>query len=212
MDTDETDSVALVAEDVGIAVVDDLVDAVASSIPGLNLAWNISKALYGAGLKLRQQKALEWVEMVRDNPTYFTEQVFSDPQFQDAFVYSLERYLTMRSERKRLFFRQLFLGFATARDRETFELEKCISTLDQLYDQDIEVLRDVDLERTDANYQIYGRTDQGIENIFNLIHSGVLLLDISSRWMADDGYPAPFVKISPFGRRFIQYLELGSNQ
>lgn len=70
-----------------------IADQIASTLPGLNIAWNLSKALYGAGLKLREQRALEWVEMVRDHPSAFTELILKDAKFQDGFVYALERYI-----------------------------------------------------------------------------------------------------------------------
>jgi hypothetical protein len=207
----DSDQALIVTEDVGTVAVDELVNAIATSIPGLNVAWNISKALYGVGLKLRQQRALEWVEMVRDNPSVLTQQVFSDTQFQDAFVYSLERYITVRSSQKRQRFRKLFLSFAEADNKDAFELEKCFSVLDELFDQDIVALRDVDIARNDSNYQVFGHTNNKIENIYNLIHAGVLLQDITPRLASEAGYNAPFVQISPFGRKFINYLKLQEN-
>src|SRR5260221_7844665 len=134
--------------------------------------------------------------MVRDNPSVFTQQIFADPQFQDAFVYALEKYLTVRSEQKRRYFRHLFLDFSTEENKNEFELEKCIATLDQLYENDILTLKDVDFQRDDANYQIYGRTDKNIENIFNLIHAGILLQDITARFASEAGYAAPFIRVS----------------
>ena len=44
-------------------IIKDSIDIVISNIPGLSIAWGLSRALYGAGLKLREQKALEWVEI-----------------------------------------------------------------------------------------------------------------------------------------------------
>jgi hypothetical protein len=106
-----------------------IADSIASKIFGLDAAWGLSKALYGAGLKLRQQKALEWVEMVRDNPTIFTEKVLQSEDFQDAFVYSFEKYISERSERKRAIIKKIFLGYAQSEDFEQFEIERMISLL-----------------------------------------------------------------------------------
>lgn len=110
--------------DVALAAVDEIV----SHIPGLGLAWGLSKALHGAGMKLRQQRALEWVEMVRDNPTVFVESLLVNEDFQDGFTFALETYLTERSRQKRAIVRNIFVGFATAEQRSQFELERLLNT------------------------------------------------------------------------------------
>ena len=111
-------------KDSALVVADAIVDEIAKNLPGINVAWGLSKALYGAGMKLRQEKALEWVEMVRDNPHTFTKQVLDDKDFQDGFVYSLEKYLTARSKAKRKYLRNVMLGFAKKRAKDDFELER----------------------------------------------------------------------------------------
>ena len=181
-----------------------LADQIASSIPVLNIAWGLSKALYGAGMKLRQQRALEWVEMVRDNPSFFSEQILSEEKFQDGFVFALEKYLIERSDKKRKIARNIFLGFTKAQNKEEFPLEKFTHTLSQLYEIDIEVLSDVKVDEQGSNYQIYPVNDNRMENIFNLIGQGLLLDTTGNRI----GYPqdSPFVKASLFGREFIRYL------
>jgi hypothetical protein len=113
-----------ITKDVALAFADEVV----SSIPGLGLAWALSKALNGAGLKLRQQKALEWVEMVRDNPAIFVESLLVSEDFQDGFTFALETYLTERSWQKRTIMRNIFVGFATAEQRAQFELERLLNT------------------------------------------------------------------------------------
>lgn len=45
----------IIAKDATLAVVDEIV----SQVPGLGLAWGLSKALFGSGMKLRQERALE---------------------------------------------------------------------------------------------------------------------------------------------------------
>jgi len=181
----------------------DSIDAIVSAIPGLSLAWKLSKALYGAGIKLRQQKALEWIEMVRDNPNIFTKELLKQEEFQDGFAFSLEKYLTERSEEKRKFFRNIFLGYALSNNRTSFPIEKFIHTLSQMNSEDIKVLRDVDISRQDKNYQIYGNREVYLSNIYNLINLGILHTDPSSRLGEIN---APFVWISEFGREFIKYL------
>lgn len=180
----------------------DSLDVIVSAIPGLSIAWGLSKALYGAGLKLRQQKALEWVEMMRDNPIVFTEQILRDEKFQDGFVYALEKYLTERNEKKRIHFRNIFIGFARSDEKSDFELEKFIHALSQLNEDDIQVLKYVDTI-TPNSYQVFDDM-RGIANIYNLVNVGILYLDPSSRYGPTH---SPFVYTSDFGRRFIRYLK-----
>ncbi len=192
-----------------------IADAIVSSIPLLNLAWNLSKALLESGMKLRQQRALEWVEMVRDNPTYFTEAVLSDECFQDGFVYMLENYIIERSEHKRKITRNIFLDFAESDNLENFLLEKFSHTLSQLEYKDIEVLKFVNEKwgiaghdrpsplKLRGPYQIYDNRDTNVENIHNLINLGILMNDSGARL---GPITAPFVNITEFGEKFIGYI------
>ena len=201
-----TDKDKLIIRDTSLAVADAIVDEIASKLPGLKLAWGLSKALFGAGMKLRQKRALEWIEMIRDNPSVITEQVLSDEKFQDGFAVALEKYLVERNEEKRKIFRNIFLGFAQAEDKTKFPLEKFIHTLSQLSEVDIEVLRDVDVSQTDQNYQVYGHNYNRIENIYNLIGLG-LLLDVTGNRVGYSREESPFVKPTFFCKEFAEYLK-----
>tara|TARA_B100000378_G_C18017592_1_gene403052 strand:+ start:267 stop:872 length:606 start_codon:yes stop_codon:yes gene_type:complete len=189
----------IILQDSGTAIVDQAV----ALIPGLNLAWGLSKAYYGAALKLRQERALEWVEMVRDNPGTFSKEILLDESFQDGFADSLEKFIRQRSAGKREHMKQIFLGFAGSEDKNNFELERFYHVLTILNEEDINVLRDVDRKR-DTFHQIYKGTATKNENIFNLVNSGVLTSDYVSRMGPIE---APFVKITDFGKKFIRYLE-----
>ncbi|HUA13156.1 MAG TPA: hypothetical protein VL989_01515 [Candidatus Sulfotelmatobacter sp.] len=186
-------------------------DSIASKIPGLDIAWGVSKAVYGSGLKLRQQKALEWVEMIRDNPGIFTEGLLSKESFQDSFVYALEKYITERNEQKRQYARNIFLHLAEAESIEDFPLERLYITLEQLSMNDIAVLSDIDPERTDINYQIYGATDQKLDNIYSLLQVGIIRESQGSHTIVD-GFRAPFVNISNFGKEFTKYIKRDSSE
>ncbi len=197
----------LVSESMEIAA-DAVVDAIAESIPLINIPYKLSKALYGAGMKLRQQRVLEWVEMVRDNSRYFTEQILADESFQDGFVVALEKYLTERNEEKRSIFRNIFLGFTEATDKAIFPLEKFTHTLSQLTQTDILTLKDVNIEKTeDRNYQIYGNNPNRKENIHNLVNLG-LLFDATGTRYGYNSANSPFVRISAFGLDFIKYIKM----
>lgn len=121
-------------------IVEDSVDVIISSIPALNIAWGLSKALLGAGLKLRQQKALEWVEMIRDNPSIFTEQILEQSEFQDAFVYTLEKYIRERNEQKREAIKRIFFGYISVSDPTLFELERLVNVISTISAEAIELL------------------------------------------------------------------------
>jgi hypothetical protein len=108
------------------------IDAGLSSVPGLSIAWALCKALYGNALELRQQKALEWVEMIKDNPAIFRKEILESTDFQDGFIVALEDYLKIRTILKRGMARKIFIHFAQAEDKEQFELERYDTTLSQI--------------------------------------------------------------------------------
>jgi hypothetical protein len=202
------DNDKFLVKEVALATVDGIISTLEVVLPGISIPFNMSKALYGAGMKLREKKVLEWVEMIRDNPSIITQKVISDEKFQDGFVFALERYLIERNEEKRRIFRSIFLGFANAKDKEMFPLEKFIHTLSQLSEKDIEVLRDVKIDEglNYKNYQIYGGNYERIENIYNLIGVG-LLLDVTNDRVGHHPDNSPFVKPTPFCKEFVQYIK-----
>jgi len=145
----------IILSDSSTAIIDgalNMADQIVSAIPFLNIAWALSKSLYGAGLKLRQKRALEWVEMVRDNPHIFVEQILVDESFQDGFVYMLENYIRERSDKKRKIAKNIFLGFIKADDKNSFSMEKFVHTLNQLSEKDIEVIPKLDAWLKERGY------------------------------------------------------------
>lgn len=150
-----------------------VIDAIVDNIPLLNIAWGLFKSLYGAGLKFRQQRALEWVEMVRDNPHIFTEHILKDEKFQDGFVYALEKYIPERVEKKREYLRLVFLGFAQESDKNNFELERIYHAISILNLDDISFLRKVNAELTDDFHTYYEKTSINNEKMYNLISGNI---------------------------------------
>ena len=130
-----------ILKDSALVVADHIADEIASKIPVFNIAWGLSKALFGAGLKLRQQRALEWVEMVRDNPTTFSEEILQSENFQDAFVYSFEKYISERNQSKRQIIKRIFLGYSQSENLEQFEIERMISLLSLMSQKGLELLQ-----------------------------------------------------------------------
>lgn len=210
----------IILSDSSTAIIDgalNMADQIVSAIPFLNIAWALSKSLYGAGLKLRQKRALEWVEMVRDNPHIFVEQILVDESFQDGFVYMLENYIRERSDKKRKIAKNIFLGFIKADDKNSFSMEKFVHTLNQLSEKDIEVIKDIDIEKSsikfdtsgnevfkELNYQIYGNAGKNRENIYNLINLGILLDENAGGRVGPVN--APFVSLSVFGQEFMKFI------
>ena len=182
-----------------------LADSIASTIPPLALAWSLSKTYYGAALKVRQQKALEWVEMVRDNPSFFTEEILKDEKFQDGFVYALEKYLQERNEEKRKYYRNIFLGFTKSNNKPRFELERYYHVLSLLDEFSIETLQYVDIH-TPGSYQLFDDARK-IQDIHALINAGILYLDTTARYNGSGKIDSPFVYTSDFGRNFIMFLK-----
>lgn len=197
----------ILLKDSGLVVAEAVIGEIAKNFPVINIAWGLSHALYGAGLKLRQDKVLEWVEMIRDNPDYFTESVLSDEKFQDGFVYMLECFIRERNEERREAMKKIFLGFTKSDDKENFPIEKFTHTLSQLSTKDIMVMVDIDVEKASGvnpNYQVYPNSSVSDVSIHNLINLGILLDDNTSR-LGPIG--SPFVRISEFGKEFIQFIK-----
>lgn len=117
------------------------VEALVSSLPPLAVAWGLAKALYGNALELRQQKALEFVESIINNPSIFTKQLLESAEFQDGFVVALEDYIKLRLVLKRGIARKIFISFAKSEDKEHFALERLNSTLRTVTAEGIEFLR-----------------------------------------------------------------------
>ena len=179
-------------------------DKIALTVVGLGAAWGLTKALLGNAMKFREKRAVEWVEFVRDNPEAFTEEVLQTETFQDGFVYCFEQYLAERNEEKRQYIKSVFLGYTAAGNHEEFPLERLLMISQQLSNIDVATLKDVDASRQDKNYQVYGNTDKNEDNIYNLVHLGLLTQFNDNR--ITDGYPAPFVRITSFGKEFISYV------
>ena len=130
-----------------------LADQIASNLPGLNIAWGLIKSLFGAGLKLRQQRALEYIEMIKDNPSIFSQEILESENFQDAFVYSFEKYISERNESKRQIIKRIFLGYSQSENLEQFEIERMIGFLSLVSQKGLELLQ---ILNQASSTQVYG--------------------------------------------------------
>lgn len=108
--------------------------------PPLAVAWWLAKALLFKWLVLRQNRALEFIESIINNPWVFTLDLMATEQFQDGFVYVLEEYIRERNRRKRGIAQKIFLWFAVSEDKEKFNLERYYKILSALSSDALEYL------------------------------------------------------------------------
>ena len=169
-----------------------IVESIVESIPGLNLAWKLSVALLGAGLKLRQKRAFEWVEMIKDHPEVFTKDLLSTEEFQDSFVISLEKYARERKEENRGIVKNIFLGYAR---NKNIDFEKYYSVLSLLSSGDIELLKKIEMHKG-ATY---------LDSQVNYLYS-LGLLDKSGDMTIMPGGSSSGYKLSEFGQNLIKFI------
>ncbi len=149
-------------------------DAIIAAIdPHLAIAWGLAKAMFGAGMRLRQNRALIFAEFIRDNPEIFTKEILSTEEFQDGFVFMLENFLRERSSAKREVMKKVFVGFAKANEKEQFPLERYMHTLSQLTETDVETFAKVDISQDGPNYQIEDIPGRYTANLYNLIRTSL---------------------------------------
>jgi len=186
----------LLLEEVGGIAADEIVDSIATSIPGINIAWKLSKAYFGRGMRLREQRALEWVEFVRGNLGKFSQEMFEMEEFQDCFVLLLEAYMKERAEKKRKIHQQLLLGLVgkNKKDLERFELEKMIWITNQISFDALNVLDFVKnnlIEKIeeDVEKQLTVFKDrEGVEGIRleEITRDRIIVSDYISKWIHEN--------------------------
>ena len=178
---------------------------VATTTPWLLPAWALVKALYGNALELRQKRAIEFIELIRDNPTVFNKQLLQSEDFQDAFAWSFEKYLIQRLQYKRIIMQQVFLGFAKANKPE-FPIERIYTVIENLTFLDVAVFKMALTKATqnpDKSFQVRGNTKKRLTEISTLIYQGLL---IEERMARMDSVWSPYVTISEFGHQFAQFI------
>lgn len=132
----------IILEDVTINTIDVLISSIDVTLwwPYLSIARGLSKALYGSALKLREQRAMEYVEFIRDNLSNFSQDIISTEWFQDGFVVTLEAYIKQRNREKRWIMQKIFLGFWTSENIEDFELERMLNTINVIWSDWLKLL------------------------------------------------------------------------
>lgn len=81
------------------------------------------KALSGNALELRQQRVLEFLEAIQNDPITFKETVVSSEAFQDGFVFSLTEHVKIRNFLKRRIALKMFNEFAKSDEKIEYPLE-----------------------------------------------------------------------------------------
>jgi hypothetical protein len=218
-----------ILNDTALAIADEIV----SHVPGLGLAWGLCKALHGAGLRMRQQRALEWVEMIRDNPRIFTENLLKQEDFQDGFIFALEKYLAERNKEKRLLIQNIFFGFATSEQRARFELERLLNTASIISFEAVgllsyiekNILPEMEEEYRMHNEQIIQRLSQKVEErlgdekgerhetnelrdtVAELISLGIFRSWTESHNTIGGGGSSLEYNLSIYGKKFLEYIK-----
>lgn len=191
--TEVTTSDQLLIEEVRGIAADEVVDAIATSIPGINIAYKLAKAHMGRGMKLRQQRVLEWVEFIRDNLGKFSKQLFDNEQFQDCFVLLTEGSIKERAERKRMIHKQILIGITrlSQEELEKYQLERMIAVTNQ---NSLEALNGLSFIRShllekiekDIEEQLKAFEDRdGVEGIRleDITRSRIIISDYISKWI-----------------------------
>lgn len=109
--------------------------------PLLTTAVALSLGLFGAAAELRTERAVDFVLNIKENPEIFTADVVKTEAFQDAFVYTLEKYIRERNENKRQAIKRIFLGYIGAADPVLFELERLVNMTSVISVEAIEFLK-----------------------------------------------------------------------
>lgn len=188
-----TTSDQLLAQESLKLAADEVVDVIAEHIPGINIAYGLTKAYLGRAMKLRQQRVFEWVEFIRDHLGYFSNKIFETEEFQDCFVLLTEATIRERSEAKRLLHRKIFVGLTqlTSDQFKRYELEKLVNTINLISFKALNVMsfiktnllaqveKDVEVKFKEYTYR------EGVEGIRlkENTRSMVLISDYISRWI-----------------------------
>ncbi|MEN9647259.1 MAG: hypothetical protein RLY57_63 [Candidatus Parcubacteria bacterium] len=113
------------------------IDAIATNIdnsmyqgqPVMTSAISLAKGLYGAALEMRKDRVKEFINLIQENPNIFIKEVVGQKGFTDAFVITLEKYIRERNSEKRTIIKKVFIGFASSKDMDSFQLERLENTI-----------------------------------------------------------------------------------
>lgn len=171
----------------------EIADTIASNIAGVNIAWALVKALSGNALELRQQRVLEFIEAIQNDPKTFSEDVVQSEAFQDGFVFALTEHIKIRNFLKRRIALKMFNEFAKKDDKVEYPLERFYDTLSKLSTAGIKTLAFIKNEILPAREQavkddMKGKnlgTEKPYEWWYNLNLSREPVSTHFSKWISD---------------------------
>ena len=183
----------LLLDKVGEIAADEVVDSIATSLPGINIVYKLAKAYVGRGMKLRKQRVLEWVEFVRDNLGKFSQELFNQEEFQDCFVLLIEAYIKERARRKRIIHQRILMQLTNKGQEELarFELERMIQTTTQISYEALNVLDFINAEllgliEKDIQDQLkVYKEREGVEGIRleDITRARIIISDYIDKWI-----------------------------
>jgi len=194
------------------------VDVIVSNIPWLNIARWLSKALIFNWLAMRQDRVLEFVEFIINQPWYFAKDLMKTEEFQDWFVYCIEKYIRERNKDKRLIAQRIFLWFATSKEKEQFELERYLNVLNLLWSENLEHLWNIrysllshNKDNNKGEFVIdssYARWMEGKQQYLNDLISLWIVYSEYSEERRDEKLQWVWVeyKVTKFWHKFLEFL------
>lgn len=193
----KTKSDKLLLEEAVTVVADEVMEAIATSIPGINIAYKLAKAYDGRAMKLRQYRSLEFVEFIRNNLGSFSKQICKQEEFHDCFAQLIYSYIRERSEKKRSYYQKLLIGLTNKNEQELkeFELERMILVTTQISPSALSVLYFIKsnfIEQIEKDIQkqleVYKEDKESVESIRleDRIRAGILISDYISHWIYEN--------------------------
>lgn len=199
------------------------IDIALSTHPVMAIAWGAIKAGANATRKERATELIVFVEQ------YCTVEQFNDPDFVDGIAITFEAFIRERNAEKRRMIQNIFLGFASAKDKESFELERLYETSKLISVSQLEAFT-LFSEQKSIELLCDGRgktfTHERIEDLRSLASLGLVTIDLQIDVEAEDemegdgedgsqstGRLVPvmrkteFTDITTFGAHFLSYIK-----
>jgi hypothetical protein len=199
------------------------VDALLSVNPAMAVAWG---AIKGGVAEARGERAVELLTFIEQNCTVVQ---FNDPSFVDGVGLTFEAYIRERNKQKRQTVKQIFLGFADAKDKERFQLERLYETTKLISNEQLVALNLFkDSNGLEVSSDDRGKTFEHdlAEGIRSLSSLGLVNVDLHVEVEAEEemegdmedgihgtGRLVPilrkseYAELTSFGEEFLSYLD-----
>ncbi len=198
------------------------IDAALSTNPVIAIAWG---AIKGGVSEIREKRAAELIAFVEQHCAI---EQFNDSNFVDGIVITFEAFIRERNDEKRRVIQNIFLGFASAEDKEVFELERLYETSKLISVSQLKAFAFFNEHKSiellcDGKGKAF--THDRIEDLRSLATLGLVTIDLQIDVEAEDemegdeedgahstGRLVPvmrkseFVDITSFGTHFLRYI------